>query len=50
MKAVVVQEGKTTKIEERPVPSNLKANEVLFKVITVAQSKADLLAILTAVG
>lgn len=42
MKAVVVQEGKTTKVEERPVPGNLKPNEVLFKVITVAQSESAL--------
>jgi hypothetical protein len=39
MRAVIVKEGKTTAVEERPVPGNLKANEVLFKVIAVAQSE-----------
>lgn len=41
MKAVIVQEGKTTAIESKPVPSDLKENEVLFKVLTVAQNPTD---------
>lgn len=41
MKAVVVKEGKTTAVEERPIPSGLKANEVLFKVTAVAQNPTD---------
>jgi hypothetical protein len=39
MKAVVVKEGKTTAVEEKPVPGNLGSKEVLLKVLTVAQSR-----------
>ena len=34
MKAVVVQENKTVKVEERPTPS-LKQNQILLKTRTV---------------
>ena len=33
MKAIVVQEGKTVKVEEKPTPS-LKANQILLKTRT----------------
>jgi hypothetical protein len=41
MKALVVQPDHSVKIQEKPVPSDLKANEVLFKVLAVGQSALD---------
>lgn len=41
MKACVVQEGKTVKVEEKPIPGDLQENEVLFKVIAIGQSMYD---------
>ena len=39
MRAVVIQEGQTTKVQEIPIPDELKENEVLLKVVAVGLSK-----------
>jgi len=40
MKAVVVQEGKTTKVEEVPTPG-IKPNDILLKTKTVGLNHTD---------
>jgi hypothetical protein len=40
MKACIVQQDKTIKVEERPIPSNLKGKDVLFKILAVGESKS----------
>jgi len=41
MQATVVQSNKTTKVEQKPIPGNLKGKEVLFKVVAVGQNPTD---------
>ncbi|CAD6588254.1 MAG: hypothetical protein CYPHOPRED_004324 [Cyphobasidiales sp. Tagirdzhanova-0007] len=41
MRAVVVQEGKTVKVQEIPIPDELKENEVLLKVVAVGLNPTD---------